>query len=564
MGALVAYRKNRWRPSYSGSSRPTVDPNDYIPPRLNWPTVQTETPTTFKSIYRPAWSSGVPLVTQGDIDEILGNTGDDPISEFLDRPQPWTAKEPHLSGSIPSASKAPDYALIPEIGPEPRYEDYAPEPPKGALGRLANGFTGAYGKKKVEAKDKFDKAMAAWRLDARPRDELIAKNATWRDRYISALSDFEAISASLDTELKAAKAAHKKAEEAFYAEQTTEVTTLRNMVTQGLDGNADAVQEMVRIVHLRSPYPIKFPRQIESVFEPTTGVLAVELEVPSFDFVPLEDVLKTKTKPVSDRARKRCQEHVILAMPLRLIHEVFATQSLHAVAMVSVNAVMDYIDKKDGQQKRGIVSSIAVRREAFIGINVRSVDAKTCFRSLKGISVPSVEEITPVPPIIYFNKNDKRIVQSQEVLGNLDAATNLAAMDWEDFEHLVRELFEKEFLSRSPNAEVKVTRASRDWGVDAIIFDPDPIHGGKIVIQAKRYTRLVDVAAVRDLYGTVVNEGAVRGILVTTSSYGPESREFALSKPLVLIDGSNLLSLLEKHGYKFSIDINAARLANQS
>jgi len=41
------------------------------------------------------------------------------------------------------------------------------------------------------------------------------------------------------------------------------------------------------------------------------------------------------------------------------------------------------------------------------------------------------------------------------------------------------------------------------------------------VLQAKRYTRTVDVAAVRDLYGTVVNEGANRGILVTTASYGP-------------------------------------------
>jgi restriction system protein len=81
----------------------------------------------------------------------------------------------------------------------------------------------------------------------------------------------------------------------------------------------------------------------------------------------------------------------------------------------------------------------------------------------------------------------------------------MAAMDWEDFEHLVRELFEKEFAISG--GEVKVTQASRDGGVDAIAFDPDPIRGGKIVIQAKRYTNTVGVAAVRDLYGTVVNEG---------------------------------------------------------
>jgi restriction system protein len=68
--------------------------------------------------------------------------------------------------------------------------------------------------------------------------------------------------------------------------------------------------------------------------------------------------------------------------------------------------------------------------------------------------------------------------------------TNLAAIGWEEFEHLIRELFEKEFSG--DGGEVKITRASRDGGVDAIAFDPDPIRGRKIVIQAKRYTNTVD------------------------------------------------------------------------
>jgi restriction system protein len=102
-------------------------------------------------------------------------------------------------------------------------------------------------------------------------------------------------------------------------------------------------------------------------------------------------------------------------------------------------------------------------------------------------------------------------------------------MDWQEFEHLVREIFEMEFAGSG--GEVKVTRASRDRGVDAIAFDPDPLRGGKIVIQAKRYTHTVDVSAVRDLYGTVMNEGATKGILVTTSSFGPDAYEFAKDKP---------------------------------
>ena len=148
-------------------------------------------------------------------------------------------------------------------------------------------------------------------------------------------------------------------------------------------------------------------------------------------------------------------------------------------------------------------------------------------------------------------------MSSRDLAETLDDSVNLAAMDWKDFEHLIRELFEQEFSLGG--GEVKVTQASRDGGVDAIAFDPDPIRGGKIVIQAKRYTNTVGVAAVRDLYGTVLNEGATKGVLVTTSDYGPDAYDFAKDKPLVLMNGANLLHLLGKHGHRAQIDIKQAR-----
>ena len=79
------------------------------------------------------------------------------------------------------------------------------------------------------------------------------------------------------------------------------------------------------------------------------------------------------------------------------------------------------------------------------------------------------------------------------------------------------------------------------------------------MIQAKRYTNTVGVSSVRDLYGTVLNEGASKGILVTTADYGPDAYEFAKGKPLVLLSGANLLHLLEKHGHKAKIDLKEAK-----
>jgi len=65
------------------------------------------------------------------------------------------------------------------------------------------------------------------------------------------------------------------------------------------------------------------------------------------------------------------------------------------------------------------------------------------------------------------------------------------------------------------------------------------------------------------LYGTVMNEGANRGILIATSSYGPDSYEFAKDKPISLVDGPNLLLMLQKHGKKFKIDLEEARRLNE-
>jgi restriction system protein len=158
---------------------------------------------------------------------------------------------------------------------------------------------------------------------------------------------------------------------------------------------------------------------------------------------------------------------------------------------------------------------------------------------------------------MQLNKEDKRFVSPYTVIDSIDNVTNIAAMDWQDFENLIRELFEKEFAPQG--GEVKITRVSRDEGVDAVIFDPDPLRGGKIIIQAKRYTNPVGVSAVRDLYGTVINEGAIKGILVTTTDYGPDSYKFAQDKPITLLNGNNLLHMLEKHGHKAKIDIQEAK-----
>ena len=89
------------------------------------------------------------------------------------------------------------------------------------------------------------------------------------------------------------------------------------------------------------------------------------------------------------------------------------------------------------------ILSIQVTKEQFSQINLVNVDPKSCFKALKGVSAAKLITLSPINPILSFNKNDKRFIAERQV--HTDQGTNLAAMHWEDFEHLVRELFEMEF-----------------------------------------------------------------------------------------------------------------------
>ena len=260
---------------------------------------------------------------------------------------------------------------------------------------------------------------------------------------------------------------------------------------------------------------------------------------------------------ISDSQVNKMYDSAIYQITLRTLHELLEADSADAISAISFNGWVDSVNKATGKSENKCILSIQVKRDEFLEIELANVDPKACFKSLKGVASTKLTTLTPIKPILQISKTDKRIIEGYDVIDSPDEATNVAAMDWEDFEHLVREIFEKEFVTGG--GEVKVTQASRDGGVDAIAFDPDPIRGGKIVIQAKRYTNTVGVSAVRDLYGTVVNEGATKGILVTTADYGPDAYDFAKDKPLTLLNGSNLLHLLEKHGHHAKIDLKEAK-----
>lgn len=324
------------------------------------------------------------------------------------------------------------------------------------------------------------------------------------------------------------------------------------------------ITDYAKDILLQSDYGDLFSKQVEVASENNT--LFIDYELPSKDnFLSVKEYKYVATtneitaKYYTESFIAKTYEKALYSICLRSIHEIYQVAELKQINNIVFNGFVTAINSAIGQTERTCVLSISVDRVKFEIIDIKNIDPKQCFKSLKGVSAAKLIDISPITPIITFDKNDKRFIESKQ--SNINEGTNLASLDWNDFEQLVRELFEQEFAQNG--GEVKVTQSSRDGGVDAIAFDPDPIRGGKIIIQAKRYTNTVGVSAVRDLYGTIINEGANKGILITTSDYGSDSYNFAKGKPITLLNGGHLLYLLEKHGKRARIDIaEAKRLVN--
>lgn len=331
---------------------------------------------------------------------------------------------------------------------------------------------------------------------------------------------------------------------------------------------AAAILEYCEMVLNNSEYPANFPQEFDLQYNDINGMLLVDYQLPSINEMPSinnvryvrsRDVIEEKT--ISQVALAKLYDSAIYQIVLRTLHELFEADTIDAISAINLNGLVTSINPATGHEETSCIVSVQATKEVFTAINLEGIfnsqTYKECFKSLKGVGSSKLSTMTAIKPLLELDKSDRRFRDHYNVAENLNDEINIAAMDWEDFEHLVREIFQKEFIENG--GEVRVTQASADGGVDAIAFDPDPLRGGKIVIQAKRYTNVVGVAAVRDLYGTVMNEGATKGILVTTSDYGSDSYSFAKDKPITLLNGSNLLHLLEKHGHKAKIDIKEAK-----
>ncbi|WP_202425177.1 restriction endonuclease [Streptomyces sp. HUCO-GS316] len=294
-------------------------------------------------------------------------------------------------------------------------------------------------------------------------------------------------------------------------------------------------------------WPDDFPRQILAAYDSAARQLVLDWELPGYGVVPeaksvryVSSLDQDKEAPRPVGQRRALYREVLAQCVLLVLHELFAADELGALESVTLNGFVDEHDPTTGQRGHIFLATIMASGSAFRELHLAQVDPVSCLtEGLRGQLSARPDQLTPVRPSRRPQEVGNRVVAHGS-----DEEPDLFDMDPIAFEDLVADLF------RAMGMQAVTTQRSNDGGVDVNAHDPTPIRGGKIVVQVKRYRNTVPPTAVRDLYGTVQDAGANKGVLVTTSGFGPGSHTFANGKPMELISGTELVDLLHRHGLR--------------
>jgi restriction system protein len=405
------------------------------------------------------------------------------------------------------------------VEPPPQPQMYMPPPPTG-IQKLLPGAKEKYAQEVAKAQEAYRAHVAAHSAREMARQQALAQ-------------------------LRAQYEHHIAEERERITLQHTEIDSFHHDL---IVGAPQAIVDYYTMILAASSYPSDFPQHMKLAYVPESRQLVVEYDLPPFEVVPgvssykyvkAKDSVTETTRPAAQR--KALYASVIAQATLRTLYELFKADRLGQLDMIVFNGYVDSIDKGTGRSIRTCLITVRTSRDVFTKLNLSQVDPQACLAVLNASVSKSPAELAPVRPVLEFSMVDPRFIEEIDVLSGLDQRPNLMELTPSEFESLITNLFQKMGL------ETRQTQASRDGGVDCVAYDPRPIFGGKVVIQAKRYKSTVGVSAVRDLFGTMQNEGASKGILVATSGYGKASFEFAEGKPLELLSGSNLLYLLKEH-----------------
>jgi len=129
-----------------------------------------------------------------------------------------------------------------------------------------------------------------------------------------------------------------------------------------------------------------------------------------------------------------------------------------------------------------------------------------------------------------------RATLNRQMLERQTGLDSLRGLRWKQFENLLGEAYRRQAYKVH-----ETLGGGADGGVDLKLQR----NGETVIVQCKRWNgRRVPVEIVRELYGVMIHNAATSAKLVATTTFTREAIEFARGKPIELVDGKALVTLL--------------------
>jgi restriction system protein len=401
--------------------------------------------------------------------------------------------------------------------PEPAWQSYVPPQPRG-VGKLLGGDR-LHQQQTASARMAYEQARARWVEGEERRKRQLAQR---KKAYDTSKRAYEAKMSAYNAEVDRFAAAVAGADPA-------------------------SVVEYFAMVLGNSVYPDDFPQHFRLAYLPKQKHLLIEYHLPPIEVIPVVkeyrfDRVRDDLSPIprdEGEVRRRYVD-TIARVTLRTIHEVIEADRGELVRQVSFNGIVETIDRRTGQFVAPCLVSVQTDRATFAAIKLRRVDPVACLRHLQGALSSTPDELTAVPPKIDFDQDaDRDFTEEFNVLAEIDERPNLVTLTDAQWEQQITDLFGVMGLMMGEPAR---TALGARWTAT----DPRPIFGGKVMVLAMRGAA-AGSGSVHALAGAVAAAGATKGILVSLGGIDPEAYEALAGRPLELIDGPGLVTLLASH-----------------
>lgn len=445
---------------------------------------------------------------QAEIARSLTQGLDAQVAELQTILQHGLTRRPALNFTALQVGPPLDLSHLPPPPAAPQWSAYAPTAPSG-WAKLFGG-SNRHRRREQQAQERFETDLAVHQSAASDRAHRV----------------------------NAARIAHERDLESYRAQ-------LAELHGAWLEQDKSAMEDYLQRALVGMRLPAAFPRELDVAYDQRTGGALVRLQLPDRHVIPAEraytyvksrDELRGLSRPATEVAS--LYRTVIAQVALLCLRDTLAADP--RLSSAAFNGHLHAVDPRTGNDINPCLISVAVERDRFAELSLHRVSPEACLRHLNALVSPHPYDLEPITPVLDFDATKYVFTEALDVAGGLDARPVLTDLSPTEFEHLVRQLCE------AMDMESWTTRQSNDDGVDAVVFNPDPLVGGEAIVQAKRYKNVIGPQHIRELAGALEEKKASRGILITTSWFTAGAWEKARQhNRITLIDGPRLVRLLK-------------------